>query len=335
MKKIIIIFSFLLSFHSTYSQDYDLVVTTNGDSMACHIDSITDTQIYLEMRYNGKWVHTFMNKNKIIEHKYNAIDKTKFYFEPGTSIIYSRVQAIGNQHSHMYMFGPSALSLNIGDRYYTTYYGLIHDIQFGITDRFTFRMGTDIIFAPIYLLPTYTFPINDKSAFAVGNLFLAIINEFYGNLTYGMYTRGTKENNITIGAGFWTPNIIEIGKVGNSAAFNLSGQYRISDRVYFTSENYGFQLYGQHVAYNKVMDIEEEYHSDDNIFFGFSGLKVQSRKNKLNCWQLSLLYVLIKEGEAPDKYNNPEWTDIESGEITFVPIPMIGYSRKFGKKYKK
>ncbi len=334
MKKISIITLLFMSINMIYSQDYDLIVTTNGDSVACHIDSITDTQIYLEMRYNNNWIHTYMNKNKIIEYKYNAIDKKKFYFEPGNSKIHPGKYLAENHHAHIYSFGPSSLSLNKGDRYYTMYYGLMHDFQFGISDQFALRAGS-FLFMPFYLLPTYTFSINDKSSFAIGDLFIFMIGEFYGNLTYVMYTHGSKENNISIGAGFWTPNIIEIGEVGNSAAFNLSGQYRISDRVYFTTENYGFQLYSNHTAYigDEDNDYGGGYHTMDDVFFGLSGIKVKGRKNGLNCWQFSLLYVFNREGEAPDKYHNPPWQGVEEGKITFVPVPIIGYSRKFGKKY--
>ncbi len=37
---------FLLLVTCGLSQDYDLIVTTKGDSIACRIDSINDTHIY-------------------------------------------------------------------------------------------------------------------------------------------------------------------------------------------------------------------------------------------------------------------------------------------------
>ncbi len=334
MKPPFIILMFFLSICSLYSQTYDLVVKTNSDSIACHIDSITNSKIFIELRYNEEWSHSYINLNEIKEYKEDAVNISNIYFESGSSKFHSRKYTNGNHHSNMYLFGPTAFSLNKGDLYYTTYYGLIHDFQFGITDRFMLRTGT-FLFLPFHFIANYTFPINDKSSFAVGDLFIFLIGEFYGSLTYGMYTHGTKENNISLGVGFWTPNIIEIGEVNNSAAINLSGQYKISDRVYLTSENYGFQLYSNHVAQNVNIDLEEDYHANDGIFFGLSGIKVKGRTNGLNSWQLSLLYVFIREGEAPEKYHSPEWEGVDEGKITFVPIPIIGYSIKFGKNYKK
>jgi hypothetical protein len=66
---------------------YDLIVTTKGDSIACKIDSIADPSIYFKMKHNNHWVHTNINRDNIIEHKYNAIDKKTVIFKPGTSYI--------------------------------------------------------------------------------------------------------------------------------------------------------------------------------------------------------------------------------------------------------
>ena len=210
----------------------------------------------------------------------------------------------------------------------------MHDIQFGITDRFTLRAGA-LLLLPFHCIATYSFPINNKSTIAVGNLFIFLIDDFYGNLTYGIYTHGAEENNLSIGAGFWSPNIFQIGKVNNSPAFNLAGQYKISDHAYFTSENYIFNMYTQHTAYigDEDNDNEGGYHTSDGVFFGLSGIKVKSRKNEMKSWQFSLLYIFVKEGKSPDKFRHPPWEGVNEGKITFIPIPMISYSKKFGKNY--
>ncbi len=41
-----------------FAQDLDLIVTTKGDSIVCRIDSITETNIYFEMKSQNKWAHT-------------------------------------------------------------------------------------------------------------------------------------------------------------------------------------------------------------------------------------------------------------------------------------
>jgi hypothetical protein len=73
----------------TYSQDYDLIVTTKGDSIACHIDSITETHIYFEMKSQDRWAQTHMELTDVSEYKRDAIFRKEFVFRTGTSIIES------------------------------------------------------------------------------------------------------------------------------------------------------------------------------------------------------------------------------------------------------
>ena len=62
MKKLLLILVLLATICLVYSQDYDLIVKSNGDSIACHIDSITDTYIYSEMKSKNYWKNTHINK---------------------------------------------------------------------------------------------------------------------------------------------------------------------------------------------------------------------------------------------------------------------------------
>jgi len=87
MKKILYILLLLLFFFRVYSQNYDLIVTTTGDSIACSIDSITDTEIFFEMKYDYKWIHTHTNINDISSYKLNIVRKKTVSFKPGTSTI--------------------------------------------------------------------------------------------------------------------------------------------------------------------------------------------------------------------------------------------------------
>jgi len=84
-------FSVLFLFFGTLvlSQDYDLIVTTGGDSIACRIDSITESLIYFEMRSQDRWAHTHMAKEKVSGYERNVIDKKLFLYKPGTTIIES------------------------------------------------------------------------------------------------------------------------------------------------------------------------------------------------------------------------------------------------------
>lgn len=78
---------FLFTGAFAYSQDYDLIVTEKGDSIACRIDSITDTHIYFEMKIQNSWAQTHMVLTDVLEYKRNAIFRKDFVFKTGTSII--------------------------------------------------------------------------------------------------------------------------------------------------------------------------------------------------------------------------------------------------------
>jgi len=80
---------FLLLSTSSLAQDYDLIVTTNGDSIACHIDSLTDSHIYFEMKSQNTWTHTQIDLSSVTRHERNAIHKGQYLFKSGTSIIKS------------------------------------------------------------------------------------------------------------------------------------------------------------------------------------------------------------------------------------------------------
>jgi hypothetical protein len=77
----------LFLFVCGFSQDLDLIVTTKGDSIACRIDSITETHIYFEMKSQNNWAHTHIGLTGVSEYKRNAIIEANFEFKPGTSII--------------------------------------------------------------------------------------------------------------------------------------------------------------------------------------------------------------------------------------------------------
>jgi len=87
MKKIFPGLFLIFTFLSSYSKDYDLIVFTNGDSVACRIDSVTNSDIYYTMRNRSYWVQTHIEISRISSYKYNAVKKNTVYFKPGTSLI--------------------------------------------------------------------------------------------------------------------------------------------------------------------------------------------------------------------------------------------------------
>lgn len=87
MKKNIYILVFLTTLFNTYSQDLDLIATIGDDSKSCHIDSITNTNIYLETKTDNNWSHKSIDNKQVKEYKLNTIDKKIIHFKPRTSSI--------------------------------------------------------------------------------------------------------------------------------------------------------------------------------------------------------------------------------------------------------
>jgi len=259
-------------------------------------------------------------------------------------------------HSNRYLFAPSAFGIVKGAKSYTNIDLFIQDFQFGISDRFSIGAGTSIALNPVYIMPTYTYQINDKSALAVGDLILCTTydNFNYGNLFYGLYTRGNIDNNFTIGAGLWTSKLgkyetetieqtpdlsfveysVKINTI--SPAFNFSVQLRLSQNTYFISENYWFMINMDAIAdlrdatTNYIILRSEHYAMEETVLAGILGLRLISKKNPSRSWQISSIYVFAHHGKIPDKYKQPNWeTDNNEDGYSFFPVPFISYTIKF------
>ena len=143
-------FFFLFIGAFSYSQDYDLIVTAKGDSIACHIDSITDTHIYFEMKSQNSWAQTHIGLTDVSVYKHDAIFKKEFVFKTGTSIIESPKPEIPTslrdiQKNSVYM---GILSINYsrmlpaGDRVgFTMGVGLYHFDATGVVGEITVLAG--------------------------------------------------------------------------------------------------------------------------------------------------------------------------------------------------
>lgn len=87
MKQITLLVLLLIISASAFSKDYDLIVFPNGDSIACKIDSITDTDIYFAMKNKYHWLSTHQKIGNIAYYELDAIRKKSIVFKPGTSYI--------------------------------------------------------------------------------------------------------------------------------------------------------------------------------------------------------------------------------------------------------
>lgn len=244
------------------------------------------------------------------------------------------------QHRSRYLFAPSSYNLEKGELYYNTLYFLVHDIQYGISDRFSMGMGSTIIGLPFYVTPKLTLPVNEKSAFAIGDMLIIGTwnTRFTGNLLYLTYTRGNVNNNFTIGGGYLAVGGQDINDKIQAPVFNFSALARVSGHIYFITESYASfvktKQYANYYDYNTNISYEEEFDQNNFLMYSFFGFRFINKNIDVKCWQLGLSFVIAAFGEIPAQYQNSSFfsTGANSGSEV-IPIPMIGYTRKFSTRY--
>ena len=154
-----------------------------------------------------------------------------------------------NPHPNRYFFGPSAIPLKKGDKYYQNAYFLVNSIQAGLSDHFSIGGGVVIPFA-LFITPKIGYQIAKNVHVGGGVLFAtSLIRDFnFGvGTVYGSFTYGNTENNLTLNVGLGAVNEnTGLGstdyrwKFANRPMFTISGMTRISKRVLLISENWLF-----------------------------------------------------------------------------------------------
>jgi len=113
-----------------------------------------------------------------------------------------------NLHASRYFFSPSAFGLKKGEGYYGHSYWTLWQTQFGITDDFSIGGGTTPMGFPTTLNAKYSFNIKDDINAAMGWFWVGDLfgwtedNETILNMPYAVVTKGSTENNITLGMGY-------------------------------------------------------------------------------------------------------------------------------------
>ncbi len=246
---------------------------------------------------------------------------------------------VKSEHDSRYFFAPSALPLKKGELYYNTLYFLVHDIQYGVSDRFTLGMGTTIFGFPFYLTAKYSIPIQENSHLALGDLFIAGTygSNFFGNLAFATYTYGNSHNNFSIGAGYLYFNERDNSDTYSSVVGNLAGIVRAGKHFYFLSENYLFHTKSTEYAYRQtplsdgtVIFQQAEYEGRRNIWYGLTGIRFVRKRNELVSWQFGLTHMLFVNSEPPAPYDSSGWdTNSFNSGSRMIAFPTLSYTRKF------
>jgi hypothetical protein len=208
-----------------------------------------------------------------------------------------------NPHPTRYFFGPSAIPLKKGERYYQNAYVLANSVQYGLNDNFSIGGGAVIPFA-FFITPKWGKQVASK--WHLGGGLLAATSfikdlDFGLAVAYGSATYGTREHNVTLNAGWGAvkqqdPNSSYSWRGARRPMFTISAMTRISNRVMLVTENWLFSL--------REYDFQTETYSMRNRGVLTGGLRFMGEKNSFD------FGVLIPAGEA-------------------VAIPYIDYVFKF------
>jgi hypothetical protein len=239
------------------------------------------------------------------------------------------------QHRTRYFFAPSSYNLKKGELYYNTLYFLLHDVQYGISDKFSMGMGTTIGGFPFYLTPKFTIPVNDKSSFAIGDLLMigTYGTKFTGNLLYTTYTRGGTYNNFTLGLGYLHTGVGDVTNATNNPVLNFSALLQVSDHIYFITENYSSQVKTKQSAYNENTYENENFEQKMFFIYGSAGFRLINKTKDVKSWQFGLSYIFSSFGAIPQKYNSSYWYTDAYKKSRFIAFPVIGYARKFSTRF--
>ncbi len=251
--------------------------------------------------------------------------------------------SITNEHDTRYFFAPAAYNLKKGQLYYNTIYFFLHDIQYGISDHFSFGMGTSLIGLPVYFTPKFSIPTGERSALALGDLLIfgTYGTNAIGNLAYGNFTIGGPLGNFSIGGGYLATNESELTGRTSSGVFNISGMRSISPRIYLLTENYFFGIQTRQSAWQEFYDestnfydyIEENFNQRMRIWYGIAGFRFISKKTDFVSWQVGLTYVGMIPGVIPEPYKSMPWNVSAPEDLNMIAFPTVSYTRKFGRTY--
>ncbi|MBL7727131.1 MAG: hypothetical protein JNM68_05580 [Dinghuibacter sp.] len=194
-----------------------VINTTNGNSFAGFIVSETDEEVVIETKNMGRVAIPKYNIKSINRKQTGQLVRGEYWFD--------------NPNATRYVIGPSAIPLRKGEGYYQNLMLVAHSASVGITRNISIGGGTELL-TPITTgkaPAVYFFTL--KSGFKVaprlhvggGLLYLNIGNNYYGTRNnhlgnvFGLVTYGSRNNNVTVGAGWGAQRSKQLNPHTNNA----------------------------------------------------------------------------------------------------------------------
>lgn len=220
-----------------------------------------------------------------------------------------------NPHPTRYFFGPSAIPLKKGEKYFQNAYLLSNSMQIGLSDEFSIGGGVVVPFL-FYITPKFGKKISENVHVGGGIL---IASSLISNLNlgvgvgYGSLTLGSHENNVTLNVGWGATKGDSYDALSNTSKtswsfankpmFTFSGMTRISRRCMLVSENWIFAVY--EYTYDAQMNANGVKSNYNGVLSG--GVRIMLEKSSFDFGILSPMGV----------------------SSSFMGIPYIDYVIKF------
>ena len=147
-----------------------------------------------------------------------------------------------NPHDTRYFFMTSGYGLQKGEGYYQNTWIMFNQFSYGITRHFSLGAGVVPLFlfagatTPFWITPKVAVPlIKDKLNLGGGMILGYMLGEEFGfGLGYGALSVGSKEANLTLGAGWAYAD----SQWAEAPTLTLSGMTRVGKKAYLLTENY-------------------------------------------------------------------------------------------------
>ncbi|MBN2485059.1 MAG: hypothetical protein JXB34_03700 [Bacteroidales bacterium] len=250
-----------------------------------------------------------------------------------------------NQHQSRHVFTPTAFNLKKGELYYNTMYLAVHDVQYGLNNHLSIGMGTTVGLFPFYITPKATIYHGNKTALAIGDIMMIGTwgRSFFGNVAYGVFTVGDQFRNVSIGAGHLHLSG-DVNNTNNKALFNISAMVKLSDYFYFITENY-YTWFDEEIYRDILQWVDDPSNPDplygwhevtdtryytrtNSLVLGFAGIRFINRNKDIVSYQAGMGYLYVNYGNTP-----AEFKELWQVSDTFIAIPMLSYTKKFGNRY--
>jgi hypothetical protein len=220
---------------------------TKSESKIYHIETVDGNS------YNGEILTSDSTKILFKAEKLGEITVYRTYIKKMTPLKYFQVKNnkywLENPQSTRYFISPNGYGLKGGEGYYQNIWVMMNSVAIGLNDYISVGGGVIPLFliaggpTPLWGTIKVSIPVTkDKFNLGAGVLAGGVISgsEFDNSASYGIFygtaTFGSRDNNLSLGAGYAFTNESHT----SSPIINFDGMIRIGPHGYLISENYLF-----------------------------------------------------------------------------------------------